>query len=557
MKSGEVVAGRYQTDRRLGIGGMGEVWSAVHLGTGRSFAVKFMHAHAATSASARQRFTREARASARVNHPSVVDVFDVGELEDGTLFLVMQLLDGCSLADALHAVPPLTVQEFLTVIMETTDGIAAAHAAGIVHRDLKPANIFLHKDRTGLASPKVLDFGISKFADADDFSTKTGAVLGSPRYMSPEQTRSAAAADQRADIWALGVILFEGLTGTWPHDGDSFTSLVIAISTEPPKSIDAVAPMLPEPVRAIVRECLRPLDERLASATALAEMIARALDDPSLASVTLPKPQHASSEVAKTTTGVRVRPRSSSPGDARLPPGTDPRLRAAAIAEPYAGRAASSSVLPAVPFAPSPVAPSSIGATPPPPIADPPTVTLGDPLSQSLSTVNVETLAYEPRERGTEPPRAGAPVLPALPPVTGTSANRLRWIAAVLSVMLAAIVVALVSTIRRSSEDTTPLPTVNAGRPPASATASSSPSATPLASSTTGPSDEPKPSPASPTAAAPSAPSNAPIDPSAEPASSSAPKPAPRPAATPRATSSGKPRLPGKPDPGVFGSGLN
>ena len=202
MKAGQVIAGRYRIESRLGVGGMGEVWRAIHTGTGRDFAIKFMHAHAAASENARQRFSREARASAKINHPNIIDVFDVGEMDDGVLYLVMELLDGVALGDAFHADPPISVQDLFSVLLDTSQALAAAHAVGIIHRDIKPANVFLHKDRaTGLAFAKVLDFGISKFT-GDDVATRTGSILGSPRYMSPEQTRSAAAADARRYLGA-------------------------------------------------------------------------------------------------------------------------------------------------------------------------------------------------------------------------------------------------------------------------------------------------------------------------------------------------------------------
>lgn len=308
MKAGELVAGKYQLEVRLGIGGMGEVWKAIHAGTGREFALKFMHAHVATSVTARRRFSREARISARIDHPSVIDIFDAGETEDGGLFLAMELLSGVSLADAFHAREPLSVRDLVTLMLDTTRALAAAHAVSIVHRDIKPGNIFLHKDRaTGLAAAKILDFGISKLG-GDSEHTKTGAVLGSPRYMSPEQTRSAADVDPRSDLWSVGVILFEGLTGTWPHEGDSFSSLVVAICTLPPASIDVAAPGLPEPLRAVVRDCLRPRDQRIASAGELADRLVAVLADPTLAELSLPRPLHPPSDAAKSVSGVRVRP---------------------------------------------------------------------------------------------------------------------------------------------------------------------------------------------------------------------------------------------------------
>ncbi len=309
MKSGEVIAGKYRLDKRLGVGGMGEVWRAAHTGTERAYAIKFLHAHAAESASARHRFTREAKASAKINHANIIDIFDVGELPEGTLYLAMELLEGVSLADAFHASPPLSVQDLLVAMRDTAEGLAAAHAVGIVHRDVKPANIFLHKDRaTGFVAVKLLDFGISKFGD-ETGSTKAGSVLGSPRYMSPEQTRHASKVDARTDLWAAGVILFEGLTGTFPHEGDSFSSLVVAIITQEPISIDQLAPGLPEPVRAIVRDLIKPIDERIQTATELVARINQALTDPAIARIPLPRPLHPpAGESVRTATGLRMRP---------------------------------------------------------------------------------------------------------------------------------------------------------------------------------------------------------------------------------------------------------
>ncbi|MEP7125970.1 MAG: serine/threonine-protein kinase [Byssovorax sp.] len=307
MKSGEVIQGKYRLDKRLGIGGMGEVWRATHTGTGRDFAVKFMHAHVATSSVARDRFAREARASAQINHPSIIDIFDVGE-HDESLYLVMELLTGMLLVDALAGEPRLTIRDFLAVMHDVAEALGAAHAAGIVHRDIKPENIFLHLDRiSGISLPKVLDFGIGKFADGGGVNaTDTGATLGSPRYMSPEQSRSATNVDGRADIWSCGVILFEALTGTFPHDGDSFSSLIISICTSPPESIDALAPTLPESVRSIVRDCLQPIDTRIASAADLAARLTIAIEDPAIAGVLLARQLHGDGP-ASNTEGMRFR----------------------------------------------------------------------------------------------------------------------------------------------------------------------------------------------------------------------------------------------------------
>jgi serine/threonine-protein kinase len=318
MKSGEVIQGKYRLDKRLGVGGMGEVWRATHTGTGREFAVKFMHPHVAVSAVARDRFAREARASAQINHPSIVDVLDVGEHDEGALYLVMELLDGMLLVDALDGDPPLSIRDFLTVMQDVAEALAAAHAAGIVHRDIKPDNIFLHRDRaSGLSVPKVLDFGIGKFAaGGSSGATATGAVLGSPRYMSPEQSRSASSVDGRSDLWACGVLLFEALTGTRPHEGDSYSSLILAVCTTPPASIDQMVPELPEALRSIVRDCLKPIELRIASAGELAARLAFALEDPALAWLPIARPLSSSGPGAPTT-GLRFRASGAMPSSNR------------------------------------------------------------------------------------------------------------------------------------------------------------------------------------------------------------------------------------------------
>ncbi len=307
MKSGEVIQGKYRLDKRIGIGGMGEVWRATHTGTGREFAVKFMHAHVAASSVSRDRFAREARASAQINHPSIIDIFDVGEHEE-SLYLVMELLSGMLLVDALAGDPRLSVRDFLAVMHDVAEALGAAHAAGIVHRDIKPENIFLHLDRiSGVSLPKVLDFGIGKFADSEGASaTVTGAVLGSPRYMSPEQSRSVPNLDGRSDIWSCGVILYEALTGTFPHEGDSFSSLIISICTEPPESIDAVAPTLPESVRSIVRDCLKPVNERIADASELVARLTIAIEDPAVSGLLLARQLHGDGPCSNTA-GMRFR----------------------------------------------------------------------------------------------------------------------------------------------------------------------------------------------------------------------------------------------------------
>jgi eukaryotic-like serine/threonine-protein kinase len=273
---------------------MGEVWSAQHAQTGREFAIKFLHSFVAHgSDDARHRFLQEARASARVNHPNIIDIFDVGETEDETLYLVMELLDGISLGDAFRAEPPLTARELLVLVSGAALALGAAHAAGIVHRDVKPLNIYLHRDRaSGIVRPKVLDFGVSKVAlgTDDGVATQVGSLLGSPRYMAPEQAVSAASAEGRSDIWSLGVILYEALTGRFPHEADSSNAIVIAIATRPPVPVLEVAPHLPPALAATIDACLRPIESRTQRAEDLVEQLKQILETHDLTDLTVVRP---------------------------------------------------------------------------------------------------------------------------------------------------------------------------------------------------------------------------------------------------------------------------
>jgi serine/threonine protein kinase len=259
MEAGSTIAGKYRLNRLLGTGGMASVWSATNVFTEREFAMKFMHPQVARTPEAARRFLLEAKVSARINHPNIIEVIDVGQAEDGALFLVMELLTGVSLEVAVRRQkPPMSVYEFVLIMREVAAALAAAHRSGVVHRDLKPTNIFLHKDRDGRVVPKILDFGVSKILEEDRNTALTivGTVLGSPLYMSPEQAMGAEGIDGRTDVFAFGSILFEALTGQRAFDAPNFNALIVTIATTQPKSVDQIAPELPEPLRAVIRDCL-------------------------------------------------------------------------------------------------------------------------------------------------------------------------------------------------------------------------------------------------------------------------------------------------------------
>ena len=258
LAPGQQIAERYQLERLLGEGGMGQVWAATHLITRKRVALKFLKASGRTRETMVRRFMREARAVSAVNHPNVVAVHDLLELEDGTPVMVMDLLRGISLAARLAQAKKLELAELSTILVPVISAVGTAHAAGIVHRDLKPDNIMLHTGPDGRIEPKVLDFGIAKLsategeAAATAHLTNTGAVLGTPYYMAPEQVFGEKDIDQRADVWAMGVIIYECLAGVRPVQGDNFGQLFKAIATGRIAPLESVAPHVPVDVTELV-----------------------------------------------------------------------------------------------------------------------------------------------------------------------------------------------------------------------------------------------------------------------------------------------------------------
>src|SRR5580693_8170643 len=243
METGQTIAGKYRLNRLLGTGGMASVWSATNVFTEREFAVKFMLPQVARTPEAARRFLLEAKVSARINHPNIIEVIDVGQAEDSSLFLVMELLTGTSLDVAVRQhKPAISVFDFIGHMRLVAEALAAAHRSGVIHRDLKPTNIFLHTDRDGRIVPKILDFGVSKILEEENNTSLTvvGTVLGSPLYMSPEQARGAAGIDGRTDVFAFGSMLFEALTGKRAYDAPNFNALIVCIATKQPRSIDEV-----------------------------------------------------------------------------------------------------------------------------------------------------------------------------------------------------------------------------------------------------------------------------------------------------------------------------
>ncbi len=259
--TGDVIDGKYVLERLLGQGGMGAVYAARHRKLGHAVAIKLMLADAANHEAA-SRFVNEGRAAANIQNEHVVRVSDVDE-ENGYAYMVLELLEGEDLSQLLERERRLAPNVAVAYVCQALDGVRQAHAQGIVHRDLKPSNLFLSKRQDGSAVIKVLDFGISKANSSNPLGaapgalTSTKAMLGSPLYMSPEQLRSSKSVDARADIWAIGVILYELITGRLPFMGDNLGELFAQILEVEAPLLRQYVPDAPQGVEAIVARCLQ------------------------------------------------------------------------------------------------------------------------------------------------------------------------------------------------------------------------------------------------------------------------------------------------------------
>src|SRR5689334_17171115 len=283
---GVTLSGRYLVTRKVGQGGMGAVYEATHTLIGKRVAVKVLLEKYARREAIVQRLEQEARLASSCQNEHIIDITDFGTTEDGRTFVVMEYLEGESLAECLARETKLSEQRILRIISQAASALAAAHAKGIVHRDIKPENLFLlrRKDQDFI---KVVDFGISKSLRASDEAeepprlTQTGMVLGTPLYMSPEQARGDDELDARVDIYALGVIMYEAATGRVPFIGNNYLSVISQVLNEEPRPLRVLRPDLSEEFEAIV---LRAMDKdrsaRYASANALLSDVTALLDDP-------------------------------------------------------------------------------------------------------------------------------------------------------------------------------------------------------------------------------------------------------------------------------------
>ena len=273
LQPGAILEKKYRIVRKIGEGGMGAVFEARHTRIDRRVAIKVLIPHIAHDEIATKRFAREARTAGQIESDHVVEVFDFGELDDGELYIVMEYLEGESLADRIGygTMPPKTI---FRLVIELLEGLAAAHALGIVHRDLKPQNIHLLPKFRGLVDfVKIFDFGISKLRSAEgvgDQLTSDGATLGTPTHMAPEQCRGSRDVDHRADLYSVGVILFRAMTGALPIVGHNVaeTMFKVAVETAPPLT-DYLPNADPEVVRIVAKALAHLPEDRYASATEL------------------------------------------------------------------------------------------------------------------------------------------------------------------------------------------------------------------------------------------------------------------------------------------------
>jgi len=277
---GTLLGGKYELQRLVGAGGMGAVYESRNAWTGRRVAIKVLHPEFAQKQEVLARFFREAQAATRIAHPNIVEVLDLGQDPvDGAFYIVQEFLDGRDLRAVMDEAGAMSPRRAVEIIGPVMAALSAAHAHGVVHRDIKPENIFVSLGPDGSVTPKLIDFGVSKVVDqSPDLLSRTmpGTTLGTPYYMSPEQCRGDALLDGRSDVWGVGAVLYEMLSGELAFDAPNYNSLIVKIVTSAPEPLGHRAPGVPAPLAALVHRALTAkLDARLPSMEAFLDALRR------------------------------------------------------------------------------------------------------------------------------------------------------------------------------------------------------------------------------------------------------------------------------------------
>jgi len=298
LQIGQIIDDKYRIAGLIGEGGMGAVYEGENLKIRRRVAIKVLHADRASNADVVRRFEREAQAAGTIGNDHILEVLDLGALPGGERYMVMEFLDGEPLSARMKQRGQMSASELVPLLKQLLSGLAAAHGAGIVHRDLKPDNIFILKEKAGHRDyVKIIDFGISKFAPTagDHHLTRTGTVMGTPYYMSPEQANGTGVADSRSDLYAIGVVLYEALTGHVPFEGATFNELLFKIVLSDVRPIQTLVSGVDPAFASIVTKAMaRPVDQRFQTAS---EFIA-ALDNWTRTGAAVPPPVLSSPGIA-------------------------------------------------------------------------------------------------------------------------------------------------------------------------------------------------------------------------------------------------------------------
>ena len=315
---GTVVEGKYRVEKVIGEGGMGIVVSAIHLGLEQEVAIKFLLPEAMRSPVAVERFLREAKVAAKVRSEHVARVHDVGTLggEGGVPYIVMEHLEGSDLGQLIDAEGALSIEESSEIALQACEALVEVHAAGIVHRDLKPSNLFVTRRADGSPAVKLLDFGISKLTlggdepSLDPALTQTATIMGSPSYMSPEQLKSTKEVDSRADVWSLGAVLYEAITGKPAFRGESLPQVCAMIASEDPALPSSRRDGIPLELERMLLRCLEKNPDRRASLLELARTVAKFAPERARASL---------ERIEATAGGGEPRPRAATVAEKSMP----------------------------------------------------------------------------------------------------------------------------------------------------------------------------------------------------------------------------------------------